>query len=321
MSGRSNDEAPVIVSDVDAVAVECEPSDVASSSMVVVASAFDNDGGVSSSDTSIPLAVSKPLDKTFPSEKQEGVKHQPIYISATVLRNETSRNRDNDIGISFERVEERLRISSIDPEGLFGETPINEGDFVLSVNHACCADKKPRYVSRLIRQAKEAVTLVVRRKDGDPYIVSTMVTKPTPESKVGIGLQCVDGSLCVSTIDASGLFASGILNVGDTVVSIGGVPCPCMDSTSAIELIRKERRVVTIVTWTEKEAGVVVATRTKSDPGSVPSLIWSRRRDIMIVLVTFTIIAIIAVIVSQTGHKTACEDLGQRPLPVERKCP
>lgn len=176
-------------------------------------------------------------------------------------------------------------------------------------------------MSRLIRQAKEAVTLVVRRKDGDPYIVSTMVTKPTPESKVGIGLQCVDGSLCVSTIDASGLFASGILNVGDTVVSIGGVPCPCMDSTSAIELIRKECRVVTIVTWIEKEAGVVVATRTKSDPGSVPSLIWSRRRDIMIVLVTFTIIAIIAVIVSQTGHKTACEDLGQRPLPVERKCP
>jgi hypothetical protein len=86
-----------------------------------------------------------------------------------------------------------------------------------------------------------------------------MVTKPNTTSKVGIGLQVFNGCLCVSSIDPSGLFAGGILNVGDKCVSIGGISCAFMDSTSAIQLIRKENKIVSIVTWTDQEAGVVVA--------------------------------------------------------------
>jgi len=295
---------------------ENEPSDAA---VAVVATSLDENLEDSND---IPLAPTEMLpeaiDELPSSESQGSVAHRPAIISATVLKRE--RNAD-DTGLSLEKVDEGLRISSIDPGGLFGETSLCEGDYVLSVNNTSCEDRRVAYVSRLIRRSKEAVTLVVRRIDGDPFIVSTMVTKPTPDSRVGIGVQCVDGSLCVSSICPSGLFAGGIVNVGNKVVSIGGVPCPCMDSASAIELIRKETNTVTIVTWTEAEAGIVVGTRHVSLGGSFLDLLWLWRWNILIISITFTIIAVIAAIVSQTGHTPACKDLGQRPLPVARECP
>ena len=148
-----------------------------------------------------------------------------------------------------------------------------------------------------------------------------MITKPTPDSRVGIGIQIIDGHLSVSSIDPDGLFAEGILNIGDKIVSIGDIPCSCMDSTSAIELIRNEKSTVTIVAWTEAEAGLVVATGSTSFGRFFLSLLWMWRRHIMIIAITFSIIAVIGVIASQTGEQTACEDLGQRPLPVARECP
>lgn len=317
MNGSSEKEGS-IVGHADAVAVESQDGESAVPAVAVVASINDS---LAISDE-FPLAateviIPEPLDEP-PGTQDAEYHHRPAFISATVLKNEP---KTADIGISFEKVDEGLRISSIVSDGLFGTTPICEGDYVLSVNNNGCEDRTVGHVSRLIRRSKQAVTLVVRRKDGDPYIVSTMVTKPTPESRVGIGVQRVEGSLCVSSIDPSGLFAGGILNVGDKVFSIGGIPCPCVDSTSAIELVRKEKNTVTIVTWTEEEAGVVVATRTVSLGRSFLDLLWLWRKNIMIISITFAIIGIIAVVVSQTGTKTPCEDLGQRPLPVARECP
>ena len=312
---NGGDETPSNSRGADNVAVvasECKEGE-AMEAAFAVATPLD-----ASLDDGIPLAVTEMLYEPLGAEESQS--HRPAFISVTVLVNE-SKKKAAEMGISFEKVDEGLRISNIDSEGLFGDTPLREGDFVLSVNNTSCQDRRVAYVSRLLRRSRGSVTLVVRRVDGDPFIVSTMVTKPTPDSKVGIGLQCIDGSLRVSSIDPSGLFAGGILNVGDRVASIGDMPCSCMDSASAIELIRKEATTVNIVAWTEKEAGVVVGTRNVTLAGSIVDLLILWRRNIMIVSITVTIIAVIAIIVSQTGSKTPCKDLGQRPLPVARECP
>ena len=314
-----NDESGEAIPNNRAVAVVAEIEEGQPTVAAVEVAAYldpsldENDG--------IPLAPTEmipvSLDEAAP-ENLVDAEHRPAFISATVLKRA---QKTADVGLLFDREDDGLRIIRVDPEGIFRGSPICEGDFVLSVNNTSCENKSAAHVSRVIRRTKEAVTLVVRRTEGDPYIVSTMVTKPTPESRVGIGIRVVDGSLCVSSIDPSGLFAGGILNVGDKVVSIGGVPCPHMDSSSAIHLIRKEKRTITIVTWTEEEAGVVVAATSQSFGGSLVSLFWLWRKSIMIVSMTFILIAIIAIIVSQTGQKTACEDRGQRPFPVAVECP
>jgi hypothetical protein len=43
------------------------------------------------------------------------------------------------------------------------------------------------------------------------------------------------------------LFAEGILNIGNKIVSIGDTSCSCMDAIFAIEHIRKEKCTVTVI--------------------------------------------------------------------------
>lgn len=281
------------------------------SSVVPVVSATCLHGNESDEDvTNFPLAATDP----FPESPEEAtLDRRPAFISVTVLKE----TRGADPGISVEQVEDRLRINHIDEEGLFGSTPLCVGDSVLSVNNTSCETKSAAFVSKLIQQSRRSVALLVHRPDGDPYIVSTMVTKPKPDSRVGIGLKVVNGCLCVSSIAPSGLFAGGILNVGDKCVSIGGVSCAFMDSTSAIELVRKEENVVSIQTWTEQEAGVVVAAVSEGRFWLSP---WKR---LLIMFLTGMGVVIISsyflseknwVGLSTVGAGQECETLNGRPI-------
>ena len=254
----------------------------------------------------IPMAMTE----FVPCEDQT-VERRPSIISVTVLK----RTPEQDVGILIEEGDDGLRISSIDSEGLFWETPIDDGDHVLSVNNASCEQQNAAYVSRLLNRSKRAVSLMVHRPYGDPYLVSTTVTKPKSPSRVGIGVQIYDGSLRVSSIDPSGLFAGSILNVGDKVVSICGMSCACMDSSSTIELIRQEKSTLTIVTWAEEEAGVVVAA-IKAGP------LFSRYRGLLPCLFSIILLGIIPLIVLLTSRdKPAsssdgqCKNLYGHPIP------
>ena len=269
---------------------------------------------VSNEDDEIPLATVEPVP--LAQSEEPGVGRQPAIISVMVLKSNMS-----DLGLCFEEAAEGLRISRIDPEGLFSETPLAMGDYILSVNNFTCEQKDVAYIWRMIRRGTRTVTLVVHRPDGDPYLISSTVSKPSPESKVGIGVQIFDGALRVSSIDPSGLFADGILDVGDKVVSIGGISCTCMDSASSVELIRQEEHTVTIVAWTEEEAGVVVAAA-KTTP------LYVRYRSFLPCLFSvflITIIAVIVILTSQRDMSTSgsddekdheCRNLYGKPIPL-----
>jgi len=261
-------------------------------------------------DDGIPLATMEPVPISCDDLNSE---RRPAIMSVTVLK-----AKRDDVGISIEETDDGLRISSIDPDSLFSDTPVDVGDFVLSVNQSSCEQKDAAYVARLLRRAKQTVTLVVHRLEDDPYLISTTVSKPTPESRVGIGVQIYDGALRVSSIHPGGLFAGSILNVGDKVVSICGVCCACMDSTSAIELIRQEKSTITIVTWTEEEAGVVVA-------AARPAPLYVRYRTFLPCLFSVFLITMIAVIVMLTSRRVPvpssddedrpCRNLYGQPIP------
>lgn len=288
----------VLVSTDDAI------NDALSASVVAIAGDDENDD--------IPLAIMELLP-TEGSDSDECAERQAGIICVTVLK---SKRRDV-AGISLENTDDGLRISSIGTESIFHDTPIEVGDFLLSVNHLSCEQQNVAGAHRLIRQSRRTVTLVVHRHGGNPYLMSSTVMKPEPTTKVGIGIQIYNGALRVSSLDPHGLFSGGILNVGDKVVSICNVSCACMDSTSAIELIRQGESVITIVTWTEEEAGVVVA-ETKT------GLLYGRYRAFVPCLFSVLILTIIALIVMLTSGDDAsssddkerrCKNLYGAPTP------
>ena len=156
--------------------------------------------------------------------------------------------------------------------------------------------------------------------------MSTMVTKPTTTSRVGIGLQVVNGCLCISSIDPSGLFAGGILNVGDKCISIDGISCAFMDATSAIQLIRKAMNVVSIVTWTDQEAGVVVAAVLSGPSWMAP---WTRlppwKRYLITCIFGVTVFFVLGFLSqrNQTTHTPGgpnCQYVSGRPPPPNYNC-
>lgn len=261
-------------------------------------------------DDDVPLAIMEPVLQ----EIDQQTKRRPAIISVTVFKSKGDSGR----GLAIEDTEDGLRIGSIDTDGVFHGTPLAVGDLILSVNNLSCEQNSAVRVSKLIQRSNPTLRLVVHRPDDDAFLMSTTVMKPDPSSRVGIGVQIYSGALRVSSIDPSGLFAGGILNVGDKVVSICGISCSCMDAASAIELIRKEPNAVTIVTWAEEEAGVVVAAA-KTTP-------LFRYRTFLPCLFSVFLVFIIALIVmlSGRGDDTSssddkdgprCKNLYGQPLP------
>lgn len=115
--------------------------------------------------------------------------------------------------------------------------------------------------------------------------------KPEPTAKIGVGFLVASGSLKIYSIDPTRLFSQGILNVGDKVVRIGDVPRAVMDSESAVALIHKEEKMVTIVARTDQEVGLVVAS---SNRACAP---W--KRTLIIFLVIMLIFLILAYFLSE----------------------
>jgi predicted metalloprotease with PDZ domain len=267
---------------------------------------------VAAEEDDIPLATMELVPQE--SCQESSIERRPAIVCVTVLK---SKERNRIVGILLRAADDVLRIVEIKRGGLFDETPIKVGDHVLSVNNISCEQMNVTHVSRLIQRAKQSVTVVVHRPDGDPYLVSTTITKPEPACRVGVGVQIYNGSLRISSIDPSGLFAGSILKIGDKVVSICDISCGCMDANAAIELIRQEEQAVTIVTWTEAEAGVVVAA-TKAIPFITR---YKMFLPCLFSILLLTIISLIVALTNRDSHSSSdeedrpCRNLYGQPIP------
>ena len=300
----SPEDSDVVLIATDAVFMSDLSSQGVSEVSVTAVAATEDDG--------IPLATMELVPQESCQESR--IERRPAIICVTVLK---SKKSSSSAGVLLEEADEVLRIVEIERESLFDETPIMVGDHVLSVNNISCEQMNAARASRLIQRAKGSVTIVVHRPDGDPYLVSTTTMKPEPTCRVGVGVHIYNGSLRISSIDPSGLFAGSILKIGDKVVSICDISCACMDANAAIELIRQEERTVTIVTWTEAEAGVVVAA-TKAIPCITR---YKMFLPCLCSIILLTIISLIVALTSRDSHSSdddedrPCRNLYGQPIP------
>jgi hypothetical protein len=179
------------------------------------------------------------------------------FLSATVLKT----TGDAMLGIGLmEHQDGTIYISRLLPEGPLGQSPFRVGDKLLSIN-----TKGSDYLDRvtaaaLLRALEGTITIVAQNVGGDPKLVETMVEKAKPDSIVGIGLTwSIRGSLEVTNVVASGLFAHSLVNSGDRVISINKIGCNRISPSSAVVIIRNSPRFVTFLTETHSDTGVVLA--------------------------------------------------------------
>ena len=179
------------------------------------------------------------------------------FLSATLYK----ANPEARLGITIAPdVHGDIRITALSEHGSVQHSPLRVGDKLVSINGKNCVDMDNGVAGELLRSLAGTITIIVHNEGGSPHMVETMVEKSTPSTSVGIGVhQTYRGTLNVSKVQASGLFAHSLVNVGDRVIAVNQVNCRRMEARIVIQMIRDAPQYVTLLTETQSTAGVVLA--------------------------------------------------------------
>jgi hypothetical protein len=80
-----------------------------------------------------------------------------------------------------------------------------------------------------------------------PEFICVRVTKPTPNSSVGIFLRQKDGAVRITRTAPDGLLGKSVLQPGDRIVSVNGICCLRSTSKRVVDLIAQANDVLSLV--------------------------------------------------------------------------
>jgi len=186
----------------------------------------------------------------------EAHESRPEFVSATFIK----KTPDERLGVCLGDDLGDIYISSLDADSIVHQSPLRVGDKLLSINRKSCLGMSHNDAIDRLQQATETLTIITHNVGGSSKQIETMVEKPTPTTMVGIRLKRnAHGSLVICKIVPTGLFSHSLLNVKDRVLSINGIESRRLDPKSAVKIISNAPRFVTMLTETQRSAGVVVA--------------------------------------------------------------
>lgn len=154
---------------------------------------------------------------------------------------------DCKLGIFLKGRRGEVCISRINPAGLFGKCPLEEGDVFVAINGFSCKKATPKEISNYVRAAKDTVSILVRNKNGNPQTASSTIQKSAIDSKVGIAMKDKRGAIVVSRVHEEGSFAGSLLMPGHRIVEINGHRCELLRPMDAFTMIRSCPDFVTVV--------------------------------------------------------------------------
>uniref|UniRef100_A0A7S3L2C7 PDZ domain-containing protein n=1 Tax=Amphora coffeiformis TaxID=265554 RepID=A0A7S3L2C7_9STRA len=210
----------------------------------------------------VTVDIESPSSSTAPENRAE-------FLSATLHKP----NPESKLGITIAPdILGDIRITGLSESGSVQHSPLRVGDKLLSINGKNCSDMDNGVAGELLRSVAGTITIIVHNEGGSPHKVETMVEKAIPTANVGIGVHQTNvGTLNVSKVAASGLFAHSLVNVGDRVIAVNHVDCRRMDTGTVIRMIRNAPKYVTLLTETQGTAGVVLAAGSDRDLGRYES--------------------------------------------------
>ena len=159
-------------------------------------------------------------------------------ISATVTRQPRQK-----WGFALKQKGHRVIISAMTNNGLLQHAPFQVGDTLLTVNNRKCLNEKE--TTKALQEMVGSITLVVQTPKGNSNLVQAVVTRPSPNSLIGIGLHNKNTAntslLHINHLDSSGLFAYSALSQGDLVLFINMAPCSSMPAGQAANVMRNSQ--------------------------------------------------------------------------------
>ncbi|CAB9517702.1 expressed unknown protein [Seminavis robusta] len=196
----------------------------------------------------------------YHDENKSKKRRRAAFLSATVMKPTT----ESKLGMGLKKGKDgSLQVSSLsnNPECLLSEAPFQTGDVLVSINNQSCTGMNLSAVGKLLKQTTGVLTVVVQNSTGDSTLVESMIRKPTPTSKTGLGVAHSAGQqIKVSSINPKGPFAESLLSRRDTILSVNDVPCEClMGAREAANIIVSAETSVTVVAQRQSDNAAVVA--------------------------------------------------------------
>lgn len=181
-------------------------------------------------------------------------KYEPMYdslITATI-----DKDADEMLGLTIASKGDKVYISKIQSDSKVAGSGLAVGMELLSVNNVPCAGKPSTESSKLMSEAQGTLTLLARKAALPPgSLVTALITKESPETKVGLRLGAAAGALVVSGIGEDSLAANTELKQGMILRTINNVDCTGMNPSEAAKLLI-EAETISILAETPNKPGV-----------------------------------------------------------------
>jgi len=103
-------------------------------------------------------------------ENQDKEDIDPELVESMILK--TTPATRTGLGVAEDNTAQQVKISSINPKGLFSESLLSRRDRILSINNTPCDHLEPTDVAKLICSAETVVTIVARRKMDSAAVVA-----------------------------------------------------------------------------------------------------------------------------------------------------
>lgn len=183
---------------------------------------------------------------------------QEIGLTSVIIYKETEKSK---VGIGLKEVDGHIIVSSLSPDGLFYDTAIKPGQRLVSVGKTDVQGKNKTEAISLIKKAVGSFTVVT----DDIGLVSIAVQKDSPTTKIGVGLNTINGVTAISGITEDGLFAGTALKEGMRLVSVNNTLVQGLTKAEAIDLFKKATGDIFVLA---EDIGIITVTVTKETPTS-----------------------------------------------------
>ena len=189
-----------------------------------------------------------------------------LFISARVLKS----TDDDNIGFKIKASKNNtLVISEVRQDGLLSQSPVFDGDTLISINNDSCYGMRISGAQKLIRNTKDYITITVQTSQGDGSLVECYVMKPKDKDKIGLDivdepfhrrarLRSASTGPLIRSIRTDGLMIDSLLNPGDQIVSINGQAVS--SARSAKNTLAEAKTHITILAKTKERTVAVVTT-------------------------------------------------------------
>lgn len=197
------------------------------------------------------------------------------------------KGKDDRVGLAIVKNGNKLEINKILDGGILSSSSVlRSGMELVSINGESVIGKTSVQVCDELARTEGEITIVANRPPWPPgSLVTCTIEKPTPESKLGIGLgqKTSNGRIAITSLKEDSLAYNSDLDEGMIIRAVNNVKCLGRSSQQVGELLAEAQGIVVIVAQvplpTDKDGNLPPLIASKPAPKGVDEGgVWEERK-------------------------------------------